>query len=125
MQLYQQFSSKEFVNQMNQIRFRWSIPADFNFIEWLESPQNNDFIDSFFSTMYFFEGLGVLVKKRLVSAELVDDLMSAQTIAIFEKALPIINIVRDNLGPTAGEWYEYLYNEVKSIRDKQHPELAA
>lgn len=125
MQLYQEFSSVGFVKQMNEVRFRWSYTEDMDFDEWFASAEKSDEVDSLFSTVYFFEGLGVLVKKGLIDAELVDDLMSAQIIGIWERLLPLTNNFRRTLGPQAGEWYEYLYDEIKPIYLKQHPEPEA
>jgi len=122
MQLYQQFCGKEFVDQMNIIRFRWTFPTDFN--EWLMSSETTEEVNRLFSTIYYFEGLGVLLKRGLINAEFIDDLMSAQIISIWERMEPFMTLVRSQLGPTAGEYYEYLYNEIKAIYDKEHPELA-
>jgi hypothetical protein len=74
----------------------------------------------------FFEGLGVLVKNKQISPELVDDLMSQHIITYWEKFGPILIEARTVRNyPHAAEWVEYLYNQVKPIYDKQHPELAS
>jgi hypothetical protein len=73
----------------------------------------------------FFEGLGVLVKNKQISPELVDDLMSQHIITYWEKFGPIIKEARTMMNyPHAAEGVEYLYNQIKPIYEEQHPELA-
>lgn len=73
----------------------------------------------------FYEGLGVLVKNGQVKPELVDDLMSHSIIDYWEKIRPFILQQRKERNyPIFGEWTEYLYDQIKPIYDKQHPELA-
>ena len=71
----------------------------------------------------FFEGLGVLVKNKQISSELVDDLMSYLILTYWEKFEPITKEIRVKMNyPNFGEWVEYLYSEVKLIAEKQHLE---
>ena len=122
MQIYNRWASREVSLMEQESLFEW---------EW---DDYEDFIRKYYSDVEaralrsslgkYWEGIGVLIKRGLIDPYLVDDLMSAQTMSIFEKMLPMIITVRETLGPTAGEWYEYLYNEVKSIYEEQHPELA-
>jgi hypothetical protein len=73
----------------------------------------------------FFEGLGVLIKNKQISPELVDDLISQHIITYWEKFGPIMKEARIRLNyPHAAEWVEYLYNQIKPIYIDQHPELA-
>jgi hypothetical protein len=76
------------------------------------------------SLFAFFEGLGVLVHRKLIDPYLVDDLLSGPIIRYWEASKPYIveRRIRQN-HPPIGEWIEYLYKEVKPIYDKQHPEL--
>ena len=74
----------------------------------------------------FFEGVGVLVKRKLIDPEIVDDLMSASTLMFWEKYGPAIIDGRERLNiPQLWEWTEYLYQEIKDIADRQHPGLKA
>jgi hypothetical protein len=74
------------------------------------------------SVGYPLESIGVLVKKGLIDVSLVDDLMSWIIISFYERYLPVLDEDR-KINPASGEWVEFLYNEVKAIRDKQHPGL--
>jgi hypothetical protein len=74
----------------------------------------------------FYEGIGVLVSRNLIDPFIVDDLMSNAILRYWEKYEPIMAEirVRENY-PQAGEWAEYLYNVIKPIVDRQHPELVS
>jgi hypothetical protein len=69
----------------------------------------------------FFEGVGVLVKRKLIDPEVVDDLMSASTLMFWERYGPVIIDGRKRLNmPQMWEWAEYLYHEIKSIANLPH-----
>ena len=62
----------------------------------------------------FFEGVGVLVKKRLIDIELVEDLLSQRILWYWEKTKPIATVIRRELNdPTQLDSVEYLYNQMK------------
>ena len=69
---------------------------------------------------YPLESIGVLVKKGLIDVSLVDDLMSWIIISFYERYLPVMDEDRKS-NPASGEFLEFLYNEVRVIRDRQHP----
>jgi hypothetical protein len=73
----------------------------------------------------YFEGLGVHVSRGLIDATMVDDLMSETVIVIWEKAESLVYEYRERMNqPAFAEYFEYLYKQVKTIFEKQHPELA-
>ena len=62
----------------------------------------------------FFEGIGLLAKRKLIDMSLVDDLFSSIVKLTWEKTAPIVKGRREQLkAPSYGEWFEYLYNELK------------
>jgi hypothetical protein len=72
----------------------------------------------------FLEGLGVLVRRRLIDPSLVDDLMSGLVIRYWEKFEPIFVERRRQLNwPQVAEQIEYLYHQVKPIAERQLREL--
>lgn len=74
----------------------------------------------------FYEGLGLLVHKKLIDSSLVDDLLSAPIMVYWERVSPYILERRRRLNsPSIGEWIEYLYNEIRPIYESQHGEMAA
>jgi hypothetical protein len=116
MQIYNRFISREFVEQMYYLRFRMNMPQPEEVMEFVTSEENREDFNIVASTVYFFEGIGVLVSKGLIDVELVDDLMSGPLTQIWERMLPIVPSMRNVLGPEAAEWYELLYNKVKPMR---------
>lgn len=69
--------------------------------------------------LYFFEEVGVLLSKKLVDIDLIDQLMGYNIIALGTKTMPIIEDTRKRLNlPRAFANFEYLYNEMKK-REQQ------
>jgi hypothetical protein len=70
----------------------------------------------------YYEGLGVYVSKGLIDASMVNDLMSEPVIINWEKAEPLVYEYRERMNvPTFGEFFEYLYNQIKPLYEKKHP----
>jgi hypothetical protein len=68
---------------------------------------------------WFFEGVGVLLHKKLVDISVVDDLFSSPIKISWEKLKPIAEGERKQFGrPQIWEWWEYLYNEMKKREQK-------
>jgi hypothetical protein len=62
----------------------------------------------------FFEGIGVLLYRRLINIELVDDLFTSPVKMAWDRMKDSIVEARKEYGqPTIAEWFEYLYNEMK------------
>jgi hypothetical protein len=67
----------------------------------------------------FFEGIRLLVKRKLISIGLVDDLLEGAILLTWEKRKPIIEGSGQRTSrPQIWEWFEYLYNEMKK-REQQ------
>jgi hypothetical protein len=64
----------------------------------------------------FYEGVGVLLNRKLVSPDLVYDLFDVKT--FWEKMKPIVEDMRKQNFPRLWEWFEYLYNEMQK-REQQ------
>jgi hypothetical protein len=60
----------------------------------------------------YFEGIGMLVKRKLVGMDLIDDLLNANILSTWEKMKPVAEGMRKRV-PQSWEWFEYLYNEMK------------
>jgi hypothetical protein len=68
----------------------------------------------------FFEGVGVLLHRKLINIEIVDDLFSSPIMMAWEKLEPIIKSTREQRKrPQIWEWFEYLYNEMKKREQRQ------
>jgi hypothetical protein len=75
-----------------------------------ETPENV----AFSIIAYFFDGIGVLLHKKLVDIDLIDDLMSESIIVTWEKMKPIVEGYRKQYGFKKDlVWFENLYNEIK------------
>jgi len=66
----------------------------------------------------FFESLGVLFKRKLISLDLVDDLFSLTILSTWELMKPIVEGRRKEHSTKARasrslNWFEYLYNEME------------
>jgi hypothetical protein len=69
---------------------------------------------------WFFEGLGVLLHRKLIDISLVDDLFSSPVKRAWEKLKPVAEGERNQTNrPQIWEWFEYVYNEMKK-REQQN-----
>jgi hypothetical protein len=65
----------------------------------------------------FFEGIGILTKRKLVNRELVFELFGVYL--FWEKVKPMVDGLRKKMNnPHTYEWFEYLYNEEKKYYQK-------
>jgi hypothetical protein len=72
----------------------------------------------------YFETMGILLEKELIDPELVDNLFSSYFTRYWQKYKSLFFEFREKYDmPQSMEWDEYLYNEIKEIMLKQHPEL--
>jgi len=78
---------------------------------------------AFYIVMTFFEGIGVLLKRKLADIGLLYDLFAVKM--PWEKVEPMIQDIRKHFGePRLFEWFEYLYNETKKYEQKLQQEGA-
>ena len=70
------------------------------------------------------EAVGIYLKRGLIRPDLIDDFMSSDIVSLWEKFESYIFEARKRRNyPQYYEHFEYLYHQIKKIRDKQHPEL--
>ena len=72
----------------------------------------------------FFEGIGLLVNKKLIDISIVAELMSTPIIYVWEKVQKFVMQTREMWGrPQVYEWFEYLHQEIQKIpsRRSQQP----
>jgi hypothetical protein len=111
MRLYSTRTSKEFQESWAKVMSMES--KDYrNYEKWHEW---SDFI----IVAAFFEGIGILLHRKLVDIALVDDLFSYSIKTIWERIKEVVEEVRKHHNaPQIWEWFEYLYNELKK-REQQ------
>jgi len=62
----------------------------------------------------FFDGVGVLLRRKLVDIGLVDELFHGEATIVWKKVKPLVEGRRKELNqPTFYQSFEYLYNELK------------
>ena len=125
MGVFQHYFDREWVRQQQEIFWQFE---DYDTVdEFLEKygPETNmEAFVTFVTRNNFYEGLGVLLKRGLIDASLIDDMLSSPIQFFWERRVqPIAGEFRERFNPAAFEWMEYLYNQIMPIRLRQHPEL--
>ncbi len=109
--LYSKFGSREIQNAWHNLQTREY--KDYNSYEKEYGLQDVNEVG------WFFEGVGVLLHKRLIKIDLVDDLFSSPVKRAWEKLKPIAEGERiETQRPQIWEWFEYLYNEMQNREQK-------
>ncbi len=68
----------------------------------------------------FFEGIGILLKRKLIDLELVDDMFTTPIKWTWEKIKEqTIETRKVRNQPEILEWFEYLYNEMKKREQRK------
>jgi len=122
MQIYEKSTEKDFMKDLMDIwdEWKWTDYEDFE-KKYVVDRDNNA---KFWAVSDYFEGIGVLVKRKLIDSELVDDMMSSGIIRFWEKTGLVMEELRvRHHFPQLNEHVEFLYYEVKRIAERQHPEL--
>lgn len=111
MKLYSTFSSLEFQKIWHEVQGREA--KDYRDYEkkygWAE----------YTSVGTFFEGIGILLKRKLIGIELVDDMFTTPIKWTWEKMREqTLEARKVRNQPEIHEWFEYLYNEMKKREQK-------
>ena len=112
MKLYSQFSSLEFQKVWYEVLKReakdyYDYEKKYGFAEY-------SIID------IFFEGIGILLKRKLIGIELVDDMFTTPVKWTWEKMKDItLELRKVRKAPEIGEWLEYLYSEMKKREQRK------
>ena len=124
MYMYDKWSSPDHMKNFYEIqKWEWKDYDDFQ--EKYGSEKNPNIYFHFSSIGRFFEGVGVLVKRELVDPYFVDDLMSGHILGFWDKfgeSIIIERQTRENI-PQYFEYVVYLAQIIRSIVEKQHPDL--
>jgi len=112
MKLYSQFSSLEFQKVWYEVLKR-------------EAKDYYDYEKKYGFTEYsaidiFFEGIGILLKRKLIDIELVDDMFTTPVKWTWEKMKDItLEWRKVRKAPEIGEWLEYVYNEMQKREQRK------
>lgn len=121
MDIYDQFYSPEFNERW--MRLVYTINEE----EWIDSDGTPKWlkgeIDSFVeinSLNCFFEGIGLLVFKKLIDINLVAQLMSTPIVLTWNRVSKHVTRTREILGrPQVFEWFEYLHQRIQDIPSRR------
>jgi hypothetical protein len=116
MRLYDKFGSTEFQKAYQKMmHLEFEDYSDYT----KRYGENADVRAAFMTVNVFFEGMGLLVKRKLAGIDLVDDLLSSDILSTWQKMKPLAEGDRKKSArPQAWEWFEYLYNEMKKREQK-------
>jgi len=115
MKLYSQFNSFEFQKVWEEILKR-------------EAKDFEDYCSKYgmadtIAVGMFFEGIGILLKRKLISIDLIDDMFTGPIKMTWEKYRDLTKEGRKAKNQPEGfEWFEYLYSEMKK-REKRRVKM--
>lgn len=114
MRLYSQFSSPEFQKVYFEIQKREAL----NYHDYERKYGLSDVT----TIGIFFEGIGILLKRKLVDIELVDDMFTTPVKQTWERMKDkTLEARKIRNQPEIFEWFEYLYNELKKREQQLQP----
>jgi len=121
MELYATYRTKDFNRDyMEILHHSWK-----DVFDWIEVrdgwpiAKNLQMASIWLSVLLYFEGVGVLLNRKMIDIALVDDLLSSEILLLWEKMGPAVKAlrVRTNL-PQLYEHFEHLYEKMKR-RDQE------
>jgi len=97
-----------------------------DFVKNYGAPNSEEPIPMAIATvLYVFEEAGVLLSKKLVDVDLIDQLMGESILSTWTNLMPLIKESRIRLNrPRVWRNFEYLYNEVKKREQQQTSKTA-
>lgn len=111
MKLYSEFRSLEFQKMWQEIMKREAK----NYNVYRHEYGTAEFL----SVGIFFEGIGILLRRKLIDIGLVDDMFTSPIKLTWEKVKDVTLEARKVRNqPEVFEWFEYLYNEMKKREQK-------
>ena len=121
MRLYAIFSSSEFQDAWTKVKKRAQEFDDINDVNEFEEKVGG--LREFNQVCLFFEGVGILLKRKIVNYTIIDDLFGGAIARAWEKVRTgIIRSRQQQNDPTIYYYFEYLYNEMKK---REHPSRAS
>jgi len=111
MKLYSQFNSLEFQKMWHEVLNREAR-------DWQD--YNNKYgLVEFTAVAIFFEGIGILLKRKLINIELIDDMFTTDVKWTWERIKDLtLEYRKVRNQPEIFEWFEYLYNEMQKRQQR-------
>jgi len=111
MRLYATFSSNEFQDAWTKVRNRAN---EFENIDDIYDYDRKVGLREVNQVCLFFEGVGILLQRKLVDTSMIEDLFGGAIARTWEKVKTGVIKARQQLNdPTIYYYFEYLYNEMK------------
>ena len=122
MDLYNRWNTSEVAKQYGNIRFKYRITNYDDYLRVVDYENevlgNIDAFSDFQNLAQLFNGIGVLVKRKLIDIALVEDLLSNRVIWWWEMYRPICMGARQATSdPEMYDNMEYLYNAMKQYQE--------
>ena len=116
MRLYSHFGGKEFLEARKTVmdlKFK-------DYSDYVKKYGRFGRFEAVSEVCMFFEGIGVLLHRKLIDISLIDDLFSPISIKIiWEKMKPVVEGWRKQFNePQTLEWFENLYNEMQKRKQQ-------
>jgi hypothetical protein len=106
MRLYQSFGEEGFVRHFSRVS-SWKYKT---YSEFKEQSTPDDFV-SLMVVSVFFENMGLLLRRKYASIELLDDLLSGPVLDTWPKVSPVWAGLRGEFHhPAWAEWFEYFHD---------------
>ena len=122
MRLYATFSSNEFQDAWAKVRERAS---DFESIDDIYDFDKKFGLREVNQVCLFFEGIGILLQRKLVDTRMIEDLFGGAVARAWEKVKTGVIKARQQLNdPTIYYYFEYLYKEMKKREQQLQPATA-
>ena len=111
MRLYATFSSNDFQDAWAKVRARGS---DFEKLDDIFEFDQKGGLREVNQVCLFFEGIGILLQRRLLDTRMIEDLFGGAIARAWEKCKTGVMKARQQVNdPTIYYYFEYLYNEMK------------
>ena len=108
-EIFKSWQTPEFTEALNEIQF---LPDHVTIDELRASKPK---MDSYAYLVHsFFESTGLMVKRKIISFDVVDDLIGGVIQVIWKKLDMWIQEWRNEINPSAGEWFEWLKTEIEN-----------
>lgn len=108
-EIFKAWQTPEFTEALNEIQF---MP---DHVTPNELRSSNPKMDSYAYLVHsFFESTGLMVKRKIISFDVVNDLVGGVIQVTWKKLDMWIKEWRDERNPAAGEWFEWLKTEIEN-----------
>ncbi len=120
MELFKTFASKDFMHDLEELIMHWEFTDHDDFYRKYNSKADPVQHAKFDFFLNYFDGIGILVERKLIDPDLVYQKMRYGLIAFWEKYEPVVAGDRVALNtPKLFSNFEYLYNQVKLLRESE------